>query len=145
MKFKNFFKSAPSRTAAVFSGALLLVAFFCLTGCASGKSAPPPPSNPLCAVWHVPKAPVPLRISFTPDGRLVGVMGLNNFFAPVRYLPDGVEIYDIAVSVRTEEPAFARKFFQALRRARYTVFAGNKLQLLDASRKKVMTLERIAE
>ena len=139
MKIENFFKTAVSFfPVRILSAALLLAA----AGCSVPKKAEVPP-NPLFTVWHIPKAPVPLRISFTPDGRLVGVMGMNNFFAPVRYLPDGVEIADVAVSGKADEPEFAPRFFAALRRARYTVIDGNKLILYDRSRNKVMTLERL--
>ena len=129
MKFTFFFKS---------------VLFFMLLltyGCSTPEKTP---VNPVWAMWHIPKSPVPLRISFTPDGRVVGVMGMNNFFAPVRYLPDGgLEIYSFAIAKRGEEPAFAQKFFNALRSARYSTVQGNKLLLFDRSHKKVMTLERL--
>ena len=141
MKIKKFFKTAvsffPGR---VIPAMILLVA----AGCSLPKKEEAP-SNPLMTVWHIPKAPVLLRLSFTPDGRLVGIMGMNNFFAPVRYLPDGVEIDDVAVARRADEPEFAPRFFKALRSARYTVITGNKLVLFDRSRKKVMTLERLAK
>ena len=142
MKIEKFFKTAVSFfSRGLLPAALLLIA----AGCALTKKEEVPPPNPLCAVWHIPKSPVPLRISFTPDGRLVGVMGVNNFFAPVRYLPDGVEIDDVAVSSQAGEPEFAPRFFKALRSARYTVITGNKLILYDRSRKKIMTLERVAQ
>ncbi len=139
MKIEKFFKTAVS----FFPGyALSAVLFLTAAGCFRPEEKEAP-SNPLCTVWHIPKAPVLLRVSFTPDGRLVGVMGVNNFFAPVRYLPDGVEIDDVAVSSQTDEPEFAPRFFKALRSARYTSITGNKLILYDRSRKKVMTLERL--
>ena len=140
MKIEKFFKTAVTFLPGyVLSAILLLTAAGCFRP--EEKEAP---SNPLCTVWHIPKAPVLLRISFTPDGRLVGIMGVNNFFAPVRYLPDGVEIDDVAVSSQTDEPEFAPRFFKALRSARYTAVSGDKLILYDRSRKKVMTLERLA-
>lgn len=140
MKIEKFFKTAVSFFTGALLPALLLPA---VTGCAAPGKTEQVPANPLFNVWHIPKAPVLLRISFTPDGRLVGVMGMNNFFAPVRYLPDGVEIADVAVSSKAGEPEFAPRFFAALRSARYTVIDGNKLILYDRSRKKVMTLERL--
>ena len=140
MKIEKFFKTAGSFFPGCLLSAVLLLA---AAGCAGLKKAEQVPANPLFNVWHIPKAPVLLRISFTPDGRLVGVMGVNNFFAPVRYLPDGVEIDDVAVSNKAGEPEFAPRFFKALRSARYTVITGNKLILYDRSRKKVMTLERL--
>ena len=119
---------------------LLFFISLLVCGCSAPEKAP---ANPIWAMWHIPKSPVPLRISFTPDGRVVGIMGMNNFFAPVRYLPGGrLEIYSFAFSQRGEEPAFSRKFFQALRSAGYSVVQGNKLILFDRDRKKVMTLER---
>ena len=142
MKIENFFKTAVSFLPGRLLPAVLLLA---AAGCALPGKPPEAPPNPLCNVWHIPKAPVLLRVSFTPDGRLVGVMGVNNFFAPVRYLPDGVEIADVAVSSKVDEPDFAPRFFAALRSARYTVITGNKLILYDRSRKKVMTLERLAQ
>ena len=139
MKIEKFFKTAVS----FFPGLLLAAALLAAAaGCALSKKEEVP-SNPLFTVWHIPKAPVQLRISFTPDGRLVGIMGANNFFAPVRYLPDGLEIEAVAVSRQAEEPEFAPRFFKALGSARYTAFSGNKLILFDRSRKKVMTLERL--
>lgn len=141
MKIEKFFKTAVSFLPGGLLSALLL---FAAAGCFKPEAKKAPPPNPLCTVWHIPKAPVLLRISFTPDGRLVGIMGANNFFAPVRYLPDGVEIDDVAVSTQTDEPEFAPRFFKALRSARYTVINDNKLILYDRSRKKVMTLERLA-
>ena len=140
MKIEKFFKTAVS----FFPGGVLsAVLLFAAAGCFRPEEKKVP-ANPLWTVWHSPKAPVLLRISFTPDGRLVGVMGVNNFFAPVRYLPDGVEIDDVAVSSQTDEPEFAPRFFKALRSARYTVISGDRLILYDRSRKKVMTLERLA-
>ena len=140
MKIEKFFKTAVS----FFPAGLLSAALLLGAGCFRPEEEKKVPSNPLCTVWHIPKAPVLLRVSFTPDGRLVGVMGVNNFFAPVRYLPDGVEIDDVAVSSQAGEPEFAPRFFKALRSARYTVITGNKLILYDRSRKKIMTLERVA-
>ena len=141
MKIEKFFKTAVS----FFSrGGLPAALLLAAAGCAMTKKEDVPP-NPLFTVWHIPKAPVVLRISFTPDGRLVGVMGMNNFFAPVRYLPDGLEINDVAVSRTVDEPEFAPRFFKALRSARYTAVTGNKLILFDRSRKKVTTLERFVQ
>ena len=129
MKIQNFLKT-------VF---IFLPFLFC--GCAAGPSAPP---NPIWDVWHIPKAPTVLRVSFTPDGRVVGVMGLNNFFAPVRYLPNGgLEIHSIAISRRGEYPDFADRFFKALRSARYGGVANGKLHLFDGAKKKVMVLEQL--
>lgn len=102
------------------------------------------PANPLWNIWHIPKAPTQLRISFTPDGRMVGVLGMNNFFAPVTYLPKGgIEIHSIAISRRGEYPDFADKFFQTLRSARYAGVAGGKLHLFNAEKKKIMVLEHL--
>ena len=129
MKIKKFLKT-------VF---IFLPFLFC--GCASGPSVPP---NPIWDTWHIPKAPTVLRVSFTPDGRVVGVMGLNNFFAPVRYLPNGgLEIHAIAISRRGEYPDFADRFFKALRSARYGGVANGKLHLFDGAKKKVMVLEQL--
>ena len=128
MKIANFLKT-------------VLFFFLALTaGCASKETVP---LNPLYNTWHIPHAPTVLRISFTPDGRLVGVLGLNNFFAPVQYFPgNGIKIHSIALSRRGEYPDFADRFFKALRSAEYAGVVGNKLILLDRSQKKVMTLER---
>lgn len=142
MKIEKFFKTAVTFLPGCLLPAVLLLA---AAGCALPEKAGEDPKNPLLNVWHIPKAPVLLRMSFTPDGRLVGVMGVNNFFAPVRYLPDGVEIADVAVSGKTDQPEFAPRFFAALRSARYTVITGNKLILYDRARKKVMTLERLVQ
>lgn len=114
---------------------------FLFTGC---TSPPPAPPNPIWDAWHIPKAPTVLRISFTPDGRMVGVMGLNNFFAPVRYLPGGgIEIHAIAISRRGEYPDFADRFFKTLRSARYAGVAQGKLHLFDGGKKKIMVLEQL--
>ena len=127
MKIANFLKT---------------VLFFFLTvtvGCASRETPPP---NPLWNTWHIPKAPTVLRISFTPDGRMVGVLGLNNFFAPVQYLSENrIKIHSIALSRRGEYPDFADRFFKALRSAEYAGVTGTKLLLFDRDQKKVMTLE----
>ena len=113
------------------------------SGCASDTAQS---TNPLCNVWHLPKAPTVLRISFTPDGRMVGVMGLNNFFAPVQYLPKGrIEIHSIAISRRGEYPDFADRFFKVLRSAKYAGVAGNKLYLFDENKKKVMVMEQFKQ
>jgi heat shock protein HslJ len=113
------------------------------SGCASDAAQS---TNPLCNVWHLPKAPTVLRISFTPDGRMVGVMGLNNFFAPVQYLPKGrIEIHSIAISRRGEYPDFADRFFKVLRSAKYAGVAGNKLYLFDENKKKVMVMEQFKQ
>ena len=110
------------------------------TGCAS---KPVKTANPLCNTWHIPKAPTVLRISFTPDGRMVGVMGMNNFFAPVQYLPKGrIEIHSIAVSRRGEYPEFADRFLKVLRSAKFAGVAKNKLYLFDADKKKIMVMEQ---
>ena len=132
MKIINFFK-----TVLIF----LFLVLFC--GCASTTRKP---QNPIWDAWYVPKSPVPLRLSFTPDGRMVGVMGLNNFFAPVRYLPKGeLEIHSVAISRRGEYPEFGDKFFKALRSVRYGGVAGNKLYLFDSNKQKVMTLTRLEQ
>lgn len=132
MKNAKFFKTVPF---------LLLLLLFC--GCSTPSAQRP---NPLCNVWHIPKAPVPLRISFTPDNRMVGVLGLNNFFAPVRYLPKGgIEILSIALSRRGEYPDFADRFFKTLRSARYAGVRGDKLYLFDGEKKKIMTLTRMPQ
>ena len=132
MKILIFFK-----TVLIF----LILALFC--GCTAPERKP---LNPIWDAWYVPKAPVPLRLSFTPDGRMVGVMGLNNFFAPVRYLPKGgLEIHSVAISRRGEYPDFADKFFKALRSVRYGGVAGNKLYLFDSNKQKVMTLTRMEQ
>lgn len=131
MKIKNFFKSV------LFFPLLLIL----LSGCASKSK---PAVNPLCNIWHIPKSPVPLRISFTPDGRMVGIIGMNNFFAPVQYLPKGrIEIHAIALSRRGEYPDFADRFFKVLRSAKYAGVAGGKLHLFDGNKKKVMVLEPV--
>lgn len=131
MKIKNFFKTA-------------LFLFIALSaGC---SALPEKKSNPVWNAWHIPKAPVPLRISFTPDGRMVGIMGLNNFFAPVRYLPGGgIEIHDIALSRRGDYPDFADRFFKTLRSAAYAGVARGKLHLFDREKKKIMVLEQLAQ
>jgi hypothetical protein len=132
MKFRKFFKTVS-----------FLFLLHLLTGCQSPSS---PVDNPLCNIWHFPKAPVPVRISFTPDNRMVGIMGLNNFFAPVRYLPGGgIEIHDIALSRRGEYPDFADRFFKTLRSAAYAGVARGKLHLFDREKKKIMVLEQLAQ
>ncbi len=119
---------------------LFLSFFFC------GCSTPSKPVNPLCNIWHIPKSPTALRLSFTPDGRMVGILGLNNFFAPVRYLPKGgIEIYSIAITRRGEYPDFADRFFQTLRSARFAGVRGDKLYLFDKDKKKIMTLTRMPQ
>jgi heat shock protein HslJ len=129
MKFRKFFKTVS-----------FLFLLHLLTGCQSPSS---PVDNPLCNIWHFPKAPVPVRISFTPDNRMVGIMGLNNFFAPVRYLPKGaIEIHAIALTRRGEYPDFADRFFKILRSARFAGVKGDKLYLFDGEKKKIMTLTR---
>lgn len=129
MKFRKFFKTV-----------LFLSLLFLLAGC---QTASAPADNPLCNIWHFPKAPVPVRISFTPDNRMVGIMGLNNFFAPVRYLPKGgIEIHAIALTRRGEYPDFADRFFGILRSAKFAGVRDNKLYLFDAQKKKIMTLTR---
>ena len=121
---------------------LKTVLFFFLAATAGCVSKEPPPPNPLCNTWHIPQAPTVLRISFTPDGRMVGVLGLNNFFAPVQYFPENrIRIHSIALSRRGEYPDFADRFFKALRSAEYADVTGTKLLLFDRDQKKVMTLE----
>lgn len=118
---------------------LFLLFLFC--GCSTPAAQK---INPLCDVWHIPKAPTALRLSFTPDGRMVGILGLNNFFAPVRYLPKGgIEIYSVAITRRGEYPDFADRFFKTLRSARFAGVKGNKLYLFDGEKKKIMTLTRM--
>lgn len=115
---------------------------FLFSGCSSLTSSGG--SNPIWNVWHIPKAPVVLRISFTPDGRMVGVMGLNNFFAPVEYHKGGrIEIHSIAISRRGEYPEFGPRFLKALRSAKYAGVSKGKLHLFDGSKKKVMVLEQL--
>ena len=110
------------------------------SGCAS---KPVKTVNPLCNTWHIPKSPTVLRISFTPDGRMVGVMGMNNFFAPVQYLPEGrIEIHPIAVSRRGEYPDFADRFFKVLRSAKFAGVAKIKLFLFNANKKKIIVMEQ---
>ena len=131
MKNEIFFKTVP----------FLLLLLLLFSGCASPA---PKKINPVCNVWHIPHAPTPLRISFTPDNRMVGTLGLNNFFAPVRYLPKGgIEIDSIALSRRGEYPDFADRFFKTLRSARYAGVKGEKLYLFDGEKKKIMTLTRV--
>ena len=126
----------------IFKTALFLLFVFS----ASCSSLPEKKFNPVWNAWHIPKAPTPLRISFTPDGRMVGIMGSNNFFAPVRYLPGGgIEIYSIALSRRGEYPDFADRFFKTLRSAAYAGVARGKLHLFDREKKKIMVLEQLAQ
>ena len=131
MKNAIFFKTVPFL--------FLLTLLFC--SCAAPAVQK---TNPLCNVWYIPKSPTPLRLSFTPDNRMVGTLGLNNFFAPVRYLPKGgIEIYSIALTRRGEYPDFADRFFKTLRSARYAGVRGDKLYLFDGEKKKIMTLTRM--
>lgn len=119
---------------------LFLLLFFC--GCATPAKA----VNPLCNIWYIPKAPTTLRLSFTPDGRMVGVLGLNNFFAPVRYLSKGgIEIHSIAITRRGEYPDFADRFFKTLRSAHFAGVREDKLYLFDKDKKKIMTLTRMPQ
>ena len=123
----------------IFKTVLILFPIL-FTGCASKA---PNTANPLCNIWHIPKSPTVLRISFTPDGRMVGVMGMNNFFAPVQYLPKGrIEIHSIAISRRGEYPEFADRFFKTLRSAKFASVAKNKLHLFDGNKKKIMVMEQ---
>ena len=129
MKIKKIFKT------------VLILFPILFTGCTASK---PEKLNPLCNIWHIPKAPTTLRISFTPDGRMVGVMGLNNFFAPVEYHPNGrIEIHSIAISRRGEYPEFADRFFKVLRSAKYAGVAKGKLHLFDGDKKKIMVMEQM--
>ena len=131
MKNEKIFKTVP----------FLLFLLLLFTGCAAPAVQK---SNPLCNVWYIPKSPTPLQLSFTPDGRMVGTLGLNNFFAPVRYLPKGgIEIFSIALGRRGEYPDFADRFFKTLRSARYAGVKGDKLYLFDSEKKKIMTLTRM--
>ena len=68
---------------------------------------------------------------------------MNNFFAPVQYLPEGrIEIHAIAVSRRGEYPDFADRFFKVLRSAKFAGVAKNKLFLFDANKKKIIVMEQ---
>lgn len=129
MKIKKIFKTVLIFFPLLFSG------------CSSLSEKP---LNPLCNIWHIPKSPVPLRISFTPDGRMVGIMGMNNFFAPVQYLPKGeIKIHSIAISRKGEYPDFADRFFKTLRSTGYAGVANGKLHLFDKNKKKIMVLEQL--
>lgn len=126
----------------IFFKTVLFLLLASLWGCASKESLQPP--DPLWNTWHIPKAPTVLRISFTPDGRMVGVMGLNNFFAPVQYFKGNrIRIHAIALSRRGEYPDFADRFFKVLRSTEYAAVSGKKLLLFDKDQKKIMTLERM--